>query len=274
MVPPTPGPPTATSPPPAAVFIEQSPVGSDNNEPEITILAESAGTACPASSTATYTLLPVTGPPTDHPDFIHGDFDLGLRGYAIVPEATSLILFNGPTAPDPPQLAGLFQPNRGPVIKATYQVNEWIWDAWLCEGQVNGCAGAPLDDWEVSMIGLATTPGETISIPERGNEIHPGGYKALVLHATETQITLGYTRQDSVAAGYVVHLQGVCVDPNLLALYRAQNNADGWRTNNRLPALRNDQPLGTMLGEEVRVVIRDKGSFMDPRSSKDWWRGY
>jgi hypothetical protein len=29
--------------------------------------------------------------------------------------------------------------------------------------------------------------------------------------------------------------------------------------------------LGRATGAEVGVAIRDKGSFMDPRSLKDWW---
>jgi hypothetical protein len=68
-----------------------------------------------------------------------------------------------------------------------------------------------------------------------------------------------------------VYLENVCVDPNLLALYRAQNNADGWRSSTMLPALRNGQPLGRALGNEIGVAIRDRASFMDPRTRGDWW---
>jgi hypothetical protein len=59
------------------------------------------------------------------------------------------------------------------------------------------------------------------------------------------------------------------VDPNLLALYR-QADAAGRAS---LPALRNGQPLGTASGGQVLVAIRDCGSFLDPRSRKDWWQG-
>jgi hypothetical protein len=93
----------------------------------------------------------------------------------------------------------------------------------------------------------------------------------MVLYAEEKRITFGYTRRDTVAAGYAVHLEGVCVDPNLLALYRQQIRPDGYRATNRLPALRNNQPLGTALGTEIQLAIRDRGTFMDPRSCKDWW---
>ena len=124
------------------------------------------------------------------------------------------------------------------------------------------------------MVGLATSPGEPVSIPGRNAPIYRGGFKALVLYADDRQLTLGYTRHDSVAGGYVVHLLGLCVDPNLLALYRAQNDDHGWRATGHLPALRSGQIIGTAQGAELKVAVRDNGSFMDPRSSKDWWRGY
>ena len=126
----------------------------------------------------------------------------------------------------------------------------------------------------MTLVGLATRPGEALSIPERAANIYPGGYIALVLYAADSQITLGYTRRDTVSDGYAVHVQGLCVDPNLVALYRAQNDANGRRASGLLPALRVDQVIGLALGDEIKVAIRDKGTFMDPRSGKDWWRGY
>ncbi len=237
------------------------------------ITGPGADSQCLASSSASFDLLSIAGPATDHPDHLHGDFNLARRGYAVVPESLELVSFDGATDPDAPQLSGLFQPNRTPAIRSVYRVNEWLWDAGRCDGRIHGCPGSLIDDWEVTMVGLATKPGEAIRIPERSAQIFNGGYKALVLFADERQITLGYTRRDTVAAGYVVHILGVCVDPNLLALYRAQNDADGWRSSGQLPALRNDQILGTALGSEIKVSIRDNGSFMDPRSSKDWWWG-
>ena len=96
----------------------------------------------------------------------------------------------------------------------------------------------------------------------------------MVLYAEERRITLGYTRRDSVATGYAVHIEDVCVDPNLLALYQAQTDSDGWHNTGYLPALRNNEALGTALDNEIKVAIRDNGAFMDPRSRKDWWQGY
>jgi hypothetical protein len=66
-----------------------------------------------------------------------------------------------------------------------------------------------------------------------------------------------------------LHLENICVDANLLALYR-QLNAAG---RSKLPALWPGQPIGRAPGREIEVAIRDSGAFLDPRSRKDWWQG-
>ncbi len=85
-------------------------------------------------------------------------------------------------------------------------------------------------------------------------------------------MTLHYGDQDRVDGGYVVYLANFCVDPQLTALYRAQLK-DGKRSTGRLPALRNNQKIGTARFDYVTVAIRDRGPFLDPRSRKDWWQG-
>jgi hypothetical protein len=224
---------------------------------------------CPAGSTATYDLIPIEGPPADRPDYLHGDLNLALRGFVPTTAVLDLIDINGAVDPNAPQLAGLFNPNRFPGMSAAYRVYDWNWNCGA-----NGCPGPIITDPTVTMIGLVTTPAEPIHVPERGPEIYGGGYKAMVLYADFKRITLNYTRRDSVAFGYTVHLENVCVDPNLLALYQAQRNAAGFHVTGHLPALRQDQPLGTALGTETQVVIRDRGTFMEPRSRKDWWWGF
>ncbi len=102
----------------------------------------------------------------------------------------------------------------------------------------------------------------------RGADIFNGVYRALVLYAEEQRITIAYTRHDTPADGYVVHVEQICVDPNLLALYRQLDQAG--RRN--LPGLRLDDALGVALTDAVLVSVRDTGMFMDPRSAKDWWQ--
>ena len=65
----------------------------------------------------------------------------------------------------------------------------------------------------------------------------------------------------------MVHLVNICVDPNLVALYR-RLDSEG---RHQLPAAYNNTVVGTALDSEVDVVVRDTGSFMDPRSGLDWW---
>jgi hypothetical protein len=88
-----------------------------------------------------------------------------------------------------------------------------------------------------------------------------------VLFADKDSITFKYTSEDNVVSGYTVHIQDICVEPKLLALYQ-QENAAGRA---ELPALTGNQPFGRARASEVLVAIRDTGAFMDPRVKKDWW---
>jgi hypothetical protein len=225
---------------------------------------ENAGVAgCPATSGNQYTSIPVTGAPSEHPDTQHGDLNLALRGYVPAEATHSLVDINGPTDGDAPQLAGVL--GRLPAIERTYQVRDWNWG---CGGL--GCRGDLLGHVEVSLVALQSAPGEAVHLPTRGSEIYGGGYVALVLYADASRLTVVYTREDSAANGYAVHLEDFCVDPNLLALYQT-NNAAGRGT---LPAVYNGQPVGTARYHQVVVGVRDRGAFTDPRSRKDWWRGH
>jgi hypothetical protein len=217
---------------------------------------------CPDTSQNSYASIPVVGAPADHPDYLHGDLNLALRGYATAEGKLGLTTINGPAGADPPQLFHLFGDERTPSFTSIYRVHDW---RWQCGD--HGCRGDLLE--RHALAGMATTPGEAIEAPMRASEIYGGGYRALVLYADPERITLGYTRDDSVANGYAVHVEGVCVDPNLLASYR-QANANGRGT---LPALRPNDAVGTASGAEILVAVRDRGAFLDPRSRKDWWQG-
>ena len=90
-----------------------------------------------------------------------------------------------------------------------------------------------------------------------------------MLYAEAERITLKYARNDTPADGYVVHVEGFCVDPNLLALYQTLDAAG--RTS--LPALRSGDRLGqarwsksSRRGARYRFVS-------GPASAKDWWQG-
>ena len=207
-----------------------------------------------------YGMLPIVGPPADRPAAQHGDLNLALRGYNPVGARRGLIDMAGPTDDLAPQLAGLFADKRTPAFSNVYRVNQWDWG--------RNARGGPITDFEVTLAGLAATPGETVHVPPSGYGIGQG-YAVLVLYADSQRITLKYTGEDSVVHGYAVHVEGVCVEPSLLALYERMN-AGG---RGQLPALRAGQALGRARGNEIQVAIRDTGRFMDPRTRKDWWRG-
>ena len=221
--------------------------------------------SCPESSDASFTTVPVVGGGSSHPDGEHADLNLALRGYSPTDVAPALFDKDGPVDDDPPQLAGIFADFRAPAFGQAYRVNDWDWN---CGG--GGCRLGPLDHVAATLISLAAGAGERLGIPHRRAQIYGGGYKAMVLYAEPTRITLGYTRDDSVANGYTVHLEGICVDPNLVTLYRNSNGAG----RGFLPALREDEVLGTAPNGSVLIAVRDRGVFFDPRSRLDWWQGF
>ncbi|MCB9149866.1 MAG: SH3 domain-containing protein [Caldilineaceae bacterium] len=224
-------------------------------------LTQSTG-SCPTQSDRQYTAIDMAGVDYTHADYAHGDLNLTLRGSAPTNAALNLVDISGPADSNAPRLNGLFADGRVPTFTSTHQVYDWNWG---CGG--DGCRGDLLSKRENTLAGMATAPGEEIRIPTRQQQIFGGGYMAAVLYAEPTRLTLNYTREGTAAVGYTVHLENLCVDPNLLALYRS-SNAGG---RHQLPALHNGDVVGIAADGELRVSIRDNGEFMDPRSRKDWW---
>jgi hypothetical protein len=211
----------------------------------------------------TYSVLSVNPPPTDRPAEIHADLNLSMRGYELTNVYKGLVDIGGNTDSNSPQLPGLFADNRTGVFSDVYRVYDWNWSC--------NCRGALLSSPLVTLAGLAATPGETVHVPDSGYAIGAlaNGYEVLVLYAALDRITLKYTREDNVVRGYTLHVENVCVEPSLLALYEEWNAAG----RSKLPALHPGQAFGTAKGDAIGVAIRDNGTFMDPRSRKDWWRG-
>ncbi len=244
---------TASSP------VADAPAAVDVVEPVV----QAAAVGCAPTSNNRYTLIPMEVADAQRPDSQHGDLNLALRGYQRSAAASEFVSYNGDSDAGAPQWAGLFADHRRPAITSVYQVRDWRWD---CGG--HGCAADWLTNYDVTLMGVATAPGEAISVPSRGAEIYGGGYVVVVLYAEATRLTVAYTRDGTVAHGYAVHLENLCVDPNLLAQYRA-GNAGG---RHELPGLHNGEVVGTASSGEVLVAIRDRGMFMDPRSARDWVR--
>lgn len=219
--------------------------------------------ACPPIAGESYSTIAPTSAPTDRPAELHPDLNLAMRGYVSTTADLRLVDVNNPTDAGAPQLAGLFGDNRTGVFSAAYQVNDWD---WMLDRRSTPILVPP-----VTLAGLVVSPGEIIRVPPAGYDLGRAalGYQVMVLYAGTTRITLKYTREDNVVYGYTLHLENVCVEPGLLALYQATNAAGRVR----LPALLASQAVGRAMSDELRVAIRDTGTFMDPRARSDWWQG-
>ncbi len=168
-----------------------------------------------------------------------------------------LIDIGGDTDPKAPQLNTI---SANPTIKSKRQVG----------GYENGSPtlkAIPADNsnnWGVTLSGL-TNSGDIIKVPQSGYNIGEG-YQVVILYATNNQITISYTNGgDSIVRGYTIHILNFSVDQDLVIMYQ-QNIGQG-----KVVELPCGYPLGTSIGSEL-VSIRDTGSFMDPRSRKDWWQ--
>lgn len=219
--------------------------------------------ACAPITGEVYNTVTVLSAPTNPPAAVHPDLNLALRDYALTTGTLGLIDYGDAGDPNAPRLYTLFSDNRVPSFRAVYRVYDWDW--------LNNQRGALIDDPAVTLAGMVVAPNEIIRVPSWGQDIGlpTSGYAAMVLYATSDRITLKYTREDNVVYGYTLHIENICVEPNLLALYEAMNAAG----RARLPALFAGQGIGRAITTEIGVAIRDTGSFMDPRSRKDWWQG-
>ncbi|MDJ0752230.1 MAG: hypothetical protein QNJ45_01845 [Ardenticatenaceae bacterium] len=233
---------------------------------------------CPTTSNRSYASLFVTQFDKDNPvrpAVNHADKNLGLRGY-IANTNPGLIKdlvdygVNDPTAP--PQLATLFSPNRVPPISGLLRIHEWQWAPSPNPGQRGGPIVTPV----VSAISFDLPAGIPLRAPASGYDIG-GGMEVVIMYADEDTVALHYTREDSAARGYTVHVDGICTDPNLISLYNSLDRPDGPRYNYpspgyALPALPAGQPFGVTSGKAVVVATADGGAFQDPRSCNDWWQ--
>lgn len=204
------------------------------------------------------------GPPTDRPAATNADMNLALRGYQPTQALLELIDVGGPTDDDAPQFDALFAPPRLPAFVGAWQVYDWDWGCGP-----DGCRGPLLSEPPVTLLELGTDAGEFIYLPSRRADILDGIFIAMILYAEPTRLTITYTREDSPATGYTLHLEGLEVDPALVDRY-AELNAAG---RSSLPGLRNGDMLGRSLGT-FKLAIRGAGAFLDPRTRKDWWKGY
>jgi len=208
------------------------------------------------------------------PAYNHADKNLALRSYAIDnslsnPQKQIQALYP-PPVDSPPNLHTLFNPNRIPNVLNVYDVYNWNWAMSPNPGTRDSVPVSTI--WPITVIGAQVTPGETIRTPNSGYDLGQG-VAAIVLYAASNRITLNYTRDDNAAHGYTIHIENICVDTNLLALYNSLETAGRYSQGTfNLVTLTALQPIGTAMTNELPIVIRDSGGFMDPRSLTDWWQ--
>ncbi len=236
--------------PPSAPLVSIEPT----NPP---VPTKAPGISCPQSSGNSYGSIDAINVGDNVPAESHPDKNIHVRGYTETKGQYSLIELEGGVDEKGPRLSTIVGSNP-PIITGLYRVNTWDWS----RNQV----GPPDTTWPVSILGVLAQPGQPVSVADSGYDVSLG-YDAIVLYADESTVTLKYTREDSVAAGYTVHIEDICVDPNLIRAY--QNfNAQG---RGELPAVRGGDEVGVARTNEVKMAIRDTGQFLEPRSRKDWW---
>lgn len=232
---------------------------------------------CPATSSNSYAQGPAYQWDADNPvrpAWNHADKNISLRSYDQVSQFEGYI--NLPSDdPNVPQLGSLFTPDRLPVILNTYAIHHWNW----ANPPNPGTRGGIVTDPPVTVVGFQTTPGEVLSVPPSNYDIG-GGMEVIILFADADTVAMKYTREDSSQPnGYLIHVDGICTDPNLLALYNALDTGAryvpcggfGCSSYNlvNLPA---NHPIGTALATEIRMMVVDTGTSLDIRSCNDWWQ--
>lgn len=238
----------------------------------------STAVECATSSTRSYASGTVFQHDTDNPvrpAYNHADKNIELRGY--VPNTNpnlqrELINYGSDDPTQPPQFATLFSPNRVPILSEFYRVRKWNW----APSPNPGSPGPPMTSYPVTGLAFRLSPGTPLHTPASGYNIG-GGMEVIVLFADEDTVTLHYTREDTAALGYTIHIDNICTDPNLLSLYNTLDNPNGPRydypsSSYNLPTMPAGQIFGTTKGQDMVVAIVDSGAFLDPRSCNEWWQ--
>lgn len=233
---------------------------------------------CATSSSNQYISGTVAQYDTDNPvrpAANHADKNIELRGYVANTDPNlkrELVDYGSGDPTQPPQFATLFNPPQVPPFAEFYRVHQWQWAA----SPEPGTRREPIDTPPTTAVSFSLPPGKTLHTPVSGYDIG-GGQEVIVLFADADTVTLHYTREDSAATGYTLHLDQICTDPNLLTLYNTLDDPNSPRydytvTNYNLPTLPAGKIFGTTSGQNMVVALADTGAFQDPRSCDEWWQ--
>lgn len=205
----------------------------------------------------------------------HADMNLSLRCYKEIANPSNEELNFRPNGfrddPKSPELYTIFNPARQIKATSAYQVYDWDWSngpdgsrASLLDGDP-----PPPKEYPVTMWGIYADNDEALHVPKAGYNLGDNT-SAIVLYAEENRLTINFTRDDSVANGYTMHFENICVDRNLLKAFRDLPDKDQ-KSREKLVKLTPGQAIGFPKNNEVHIAVRDRGMFMDPRSEESWW---
>lgn len=243
------------------ILSEITPNLTPNLIPTNKITPTTIAISCPTKSNQKYSSLAQTKKINYDPEK-NPETNLYLRGWYEVDEDKNLISRNGDNYglddKMPPQISSLFT-NHYPKIIKTYRINAWDYKN---NHNIPGESATPA--FSVHMLGLEATPGEPLVGLKAERKID-GKNVFLVSYATKNYIL--FFHASSPDEGYSFYFIDICVDPNLLATYE-KDNANGRK---QLPVIATGQVFGYAASNEVKVVVRDTGSFMDIRHKEDWW---
>ncbi len=209
------------------------------------------------------------------PAALHADKNIGLRGYNLnTTEFKGFVNYGSDDPTRPPQFGTLFEPDRIPPFSNVYRIYRWNFGT----PPDPGTRGEEETNPSVTVLGLQTTSGEVLQVPDSGYDIG-GGMEVIVLFADADTIAMKYTREDSVQPnGYLVHVDNICTDPNLLALYNTLDTGARYVpcggfgcSSYNLVNLPSGQVFGSARDTEIRVAIVDSGTTLDPRSCFEFW---
>ncbi len=242
------------------------------------IVIKSPAFACATSSQSQYASGPAFQHDTDNPvrpATDHADKNIELRSYILNTDPNlvrELVDYGSGDSTQPPQFATLFSPYQVPPFADFHQVHHWNWEP----SPDPGTRSDPITDPPVTAVSFILAPGTNLHTPTSGYDIG-GGMEVIVLFADADTVTLHYTREDSAAVGYTVHIDNICTDPNLLSLYDSLDASDGPRydypsSGYNLPTLSTGQIFGTTSLENMVIAVSDTGAFQDPRSCNEWWQ--
>jgi len=209
------------------------------------------------------------------PAYDHADKNIELRSFMPNTDPNlvrELIDYGSGDPTQPPQFATLFSPNRVPNFADFHQVYGWDWEP----SPIPGTRTDPITGPPVTAVSFSLPPGTNLHTPMSGYDIG-GNMEVIVIFADADTITLHYTRQDSSAVGYTIHIDNICTDPNLISLYNSLDTPEGPRydfpsSSYDLPTLPTGQLFGTTSSQDIVVAISDTGAFQDPRSCNEWWQ--